>query len=116
MDEIITGAGPGAVFGAHVRGWNSDGGRTVTPLPNFSFFAWPDTTCRYGATISSSIDLTLDGRDELLVGPGPDPAMESSVKLYGYDGSSITELHVFRPYPAGWTHGANTAAGRFRDP
>ena len=26
FDEIVTGAGPGAVFGPHVRGWNVDGG------------------------------------------------------------------------------------------
>ena len=26
LHEIISGAGPGAVFGPHVRGWNVDGG------------------------------------------------------------------------------------------
>jgi len=115
MAEIITGAGPGLVFGSHVRGWNHDGGRTVTPLPNFSFFAWPDTTCRYGANVASGVDLTLDGRDDLLVGPGPDPAMDTSVKLYSYDGSSVSELHTFVAYPAGYTHGTTVAAGQFRE-
>jgi len=36
MDDVITGPGPGKVFGPHVRGWEADG----TPLPGLNFFAY----------------------------------------------------------------------------
>ena len=49
-DEIITGAGPGAVFGPHVRGWNVDGG-PATAMPGVSFFAYADS--RYGARLAA---------------------------------------------------------------
>ncbi len=114
MDEIITGAGPGAVFASHIRGWNYDNG-SVTPLPNFSYFAWPETACRYGAKVFSGVDLDGDGSDELVVGAGPDPDVESAVKLYRYNGSAVIESLSMQPFPAGWTHGSTVAAGRFQD-
>jgi len=114
MDEIITGAGPGAVFAAHVRGWNFDNG-SITPLPNFSFFAWPEAQSRFGARVFSGVDLDGNGSDELVVGAGPDPTVETAVKLYDYNGSSVTEVLSIQAFPAGWTHGATVAAGRFTD-
>ena len=38
MDEIVTGAGPGAVFGPHVRGFTYDG----KPIFGMSFLAYGD--------------------------------------------------------------------------
>jgi hypothetical protein len=38
-DELITGAGPGAVFGPHVRGFDYDGA-SVRPQPGVSFYAY----------------------------------------------------------------------------
>ncbi len=90
IDEIITGAGPGAVFGAHVRGWNCDGG-PATAISNLSFFAWSAADLRYGANVFSGADLNGNGRDEIVVGQGPDPNAGTWVKVYMFDGSQEIE-------------------------
>jgi len=111
IDEIVTGAGPGQVFGAHVRGWNYDG-TSVTPLPGFSFFAWPPSAARYGARVDARADLDDDGRAELVVGAGPDPTMGTLVRVYRYSGNQISEWFNLEAYP-GLTHGTSVAGGRF---
>ena len=72
MDEIITGPGPSGYFGAHIRGWNVDGG-TATEIPGINLFAWQPSETLFGATVASGTDLDNDGRDEIVVGNGPDP-------------------------------------------
>jgi hypothetical protein len=47
IDEIVTTPGPGAVFGAHVRGWNFDG-QALSAISTMSFFAF-DGSVRFGA-------------------------------------------------------------------
>ncbi len=111
IDEIITGAGPGAVFGPHVRGWNHDGS-SVTPLPGFSFFAWDTEPLRYGVNVCAGADLDGDGRNELVVGRGPDPEADTEVKVFTYDGASVNRWLALEAFP-GYFHGANVAAGRF---
>ncbi len=111
IDEIVTGPGPGAIFGAHVRGWDYDG-LALTPLPGFSFLAWSPDDIRYGAKIFSGTDLDSDGRDELLVGCGPDPGADTTVKVYGHDGEAIVEWFSLETYP-GMSQGVTVAAGRF---
>jgi len=46
-DEIVTGPGPGVVFGPHVRGWNYNGS-AVTPAPGASFLGY--SVNKYGST------------------------------------------------------------------
>lgn len=111
IDEIVTGPGPGMMFGAHVRGWNFDGSSTA-PLPGLSFFAWSPSEVRYGAKVYASADLNGDGRDELVVGCGPDPEAGTEVKVFEYDGSQVTEWFSLEAFP-GMTHGTNVAGGRF---
>jgi hypothetical protein len=112
IDEIITGAGPGRLFGAHVRGWNYDGA-ALTELAGIDFFAWEPGEARHGAKVFAGADLDGDGRTELVVGPGPDPAMGSMVKVYQYDGSETTLWISLQAFPEEWTHGVNVAAGSF---
>ena len=112
IDEIVTGPGPGVMFGAHVRGWNCDGA-AVTPLPGFSFFAWDPGAARYGARVSAGADLDDDGRCEIVVAPGPDPAVESPVRVYRYHDAGVTFLFSLQAFPPGWTHGASVTSGRF---
>jgi len=112
IDEIVTGAGPGVVFSSHVRGWNYDGA-ALTPISAISFFAWPSDDARYGVNVYAGTDLDDDGRDELVVGPGPDPNMSSLVKVYQYDGSQVSLWLSFQAYPDGWMKGASVAAGNF---
>jgi fibronectin-binding autotransporter adhesin len=113
IDEIVTGAGPGAVFGSHVRGWNVDGG-TATALANLNLFAWPSSEIRYGAEVFAGADLDGDGRDEIVVGQGPDPEAGTWVKVYQFDGSQAVEWFSLETFgDLGLTRGANAVAGHF---
>ena len=111
ISEIITGAGPGAVFGAHVRGWNYDGA-SLTAISGINFFAWPPEAIRYGAQIFAGADLDGDGHAELVVGQGPDPSAATPVRVYRYDGDQLTRWFDLDAF-SGLTHGTNVAAGRF---
>jgi hypothetical protein len=110
IDEIVTGAGPGAVFGPHVRGWNFDGA-TVASLPGFSFFAWLTGSQSFGVNVFAGTDLNDDGLDDVIAGRGPDPEADTQVKVFAYDGTTVTEWMALEAY-SGMTHGANVAAGR----
>lgn len=112
MDEIVTGPGPGGTFGSHVRGWNYDG-QSVTALDGFSFFAWHPDQVRYGVKVFAGTDLNGDGKDELVVGCGPDPSVATPVKVYVYHAARVTEWFTLDAFPDGWTHGTNVAAGLF---
>jgi hypothetical protein len=113
IDEIVTGAGPGDVFGPHVRGWNWDGSGSVTPFGEVSYFAYE--TLSYGVNVACG-DLDHDGIDEIITGPGPNPAFGSRVKAWDWDGSGAVEAMPgidFFAYP--WStmkyHGVVVAAG-----
>jgi len=67
-DEVVTGAGPGAVFGPHVRAWDYDGGSGVTQVPGVSYFAYG--TPKWGVNICCG-DIDGDGYDEIVTGAGP---------------------------------------------
>lgn len=112
LDEIITAPGPGAVFASHIRGWNYDGD-AVAPMPGLSFFAWPTGEARYGAEVFAGADLSGDGRNEIVVGGGPDPNLGSPVKVYEYDGQEATLWFSLDASPEGWTQGTKVAGGRF---
>lgn len=108
MDEIVTGAGPGAVFGPHVRGFDHDG-LPVVPIPGLSFFAY--STLKYGVEVASgSVD--ADAFAELLTGPGPGPVFGPQVRGFDVDGtavSSIADLQFFAFATRGY--GVHVAGG-----
>jgi hypothetical protein len=87
-DEIITGAGPGAVFGPHVRGWRQSGG-SVMPMPGVSFMAYG--TLRWGVNVATG-DLDGDGREEIVTGAGPGDVFGPHVRGWRYNGGAITPL------------------------
>ena len=111
IDEIVTGPGPGAVFGTHIRGWNYDG-QALTELPGLNFFAWAHALASYGAEVYAGADLNDDGRDEIVVGCGPDPDVGTPVKVYLYDGEQVIQWFSLEAFE-GLTHGTTVAAGRF---
>ncbi len=109
MDEIVTGPGPGSIFGAHVRGWNVDGG-TAQPLAGASWFAYPTS---FGAVVSAG-DLDGDGIDEVLTAPGPDPLALAHLKGWNLDGGPVSAISGidFLAYD-GWINcGGRAAVGR----
>ncbi|MFN7974255.1 MAG: putative Ig domain-containing protein [Acidobacteriota bacterium] len=85
FDEIITGAGPGAVFGPHVRGWNFDN-VILSPIARISFFAYG--TLRYGVNVTTG-DVEADGLDEMGTGPGPGPSFAAQVRGWNYDPATV---------------------------
>jgi hypothetical protein len=87
-DEIVTGAGPGAVFGPHVRGWDYDGGE-VTPMPAVSYFAF-ETPC-WGVNVGCG-DIDGDGIDEIITGAGPGPEFGAHVRVWNYDGTVVAQV------------------------
>jgi len=88
MDEIVTGAGPGAVFGPHVRAWNVDGG-TAAPIPGVSYFAYG--TLKWGVNVACA-DIDGDGIDEILTGAGPGTVFGPHVRGWNYDGTSLAPI------------------------
>jgi hypothetical protein len=112
MAEIVTGAGPGAVFGPHVRGWNCDGSST-TSIGAISFFAFDYN--EWGCNVGCG-DIDGDGIDEIIVGAGPAPAYDAWVETYNFDGGTISIIEAFTAFDRpnrDITHGVNVAVGQF---
>ncbi|MFN7971068.1 MAG: hypothetical protein U0166_01750 [Acidobacteriota bacterium] len=86
--EILTGPGPGAVFGPHVRGWNVDGG-SATAIAKISFFAYG--TLKFGVNVADG-DVDRDGFTEILTGPGPGQIFGPQVRGFNFDGSAVTPI------------------------
>jgi len=89
IEEILTGAGPGDIFGSHVRAFDYDGASSVVPVPGASFFAFE--TSRYGVRVSAG-DLDRDGTDEILAVPGPDPGIGCLVRAFRLEGGVVTPV------------------------
>jgi len=89
-DEIVTGAGPGMIFNAHVRGWNYDNGSSTTAISEISYFAY-DTDWVYGVNVGC-VDLDDDGYGEILTGPGPGSTQPALVRGWNYDGTTLQQL------------------------
>ncbi len=88
LDELVTGAGPGEVFGPHVRGWNVDGG-TAAAIPQVSYFAYG--TLKYGVNVACG-DVDGDGIDEIVTGAGPGEIFFAHVRGWNYDGVVVSSI------------------------
>ncbi|MFN7975732.1 MAG: hypothetical protein U0166_25895 [Acidobacteriota bacterium] len=87
-DEILTGAGPGEVFGPHVRAFDFDGS-AVSVIAKVSYFAYG--TLKYGAELHAS-DVELDGFQEILTAPGPGVIFGPQVRGWNFDGAALTSI------------------------
>jgi hypothetical protein len=96
-DEIITGPGPGTIFGPHIRAFDFEGG-SVTPVSGVNFFAYD--TRKFGANVAGG-DLDGDGYAEIVVGPGPGPTLGPWVRVFNYDNSSTSQILNFKAYDDG---------------
>jgi len=106
--EILTGAGPGEVFGPHVRGFDYDGA-AIAPIAGINFFAYK--TLKYGVNTASG-DLDHDGYTEILTGRGAGAIFGPHVRGFNYDGgplSGISRIN-FNAFSRG-SHGAVVAGG-----
>jgi hypothetical protein len=108
-EEILTGAGPGDVFGPHVRGWRWDGPGTVAPLPGLSFLAYG--THRFGVNVSCG-DIDGDGREEIVTGAGPGDVFGPHVRGWRWSGTSASPIPgvSFLAYGTN-KYGVNVACG-----
>jgi len=88
IDEIITGAGPGAIYGPHVRGWNYDGG-SLAAIPGVSYLAYG--TNKFGVNVTCG-DVDNDGIDEIVTGAGPSQVFGAHVRGWNYDGDALTDI------------------------
>jgi hypothetical protein len=106
IDEIVTGPGPGPVFGAHIRGWNCDGG-SVAPMPGVSFFAYPTN---FGCVVSTG-EIDDDGIEEILSMPGPEPGQGAHCRAWNADGTTVSQVTGFDffAYDQWFTHGGRLA-------
>jgi hypothetical protein len=89
FDEIITGAGPGNVFGPHVRAFDYDNKPPVTPVTGVNYFAYK--TRRWGVNVASG-DIDGDGFDEIVTGAGPGPVFGPHVRGWNVDDGNATEI------------------------
>ena len=112
MDEIETGAGAGAVFGPHVRGFDFDG-TSIGALPGLSFFAYQ--TLKYGTNLASG-PIDTDPRSAIVTGPGPGAVFGPQVRGFRYPGGGVTSLAKLNLFAfAGLRYGASVATGDFDD-
>lgn len=108
FDEIITGAGPGAVFGPHVRGWNFDN-VLVQPISKINFFGYG--TLKYGVNVSRG-DVDADGYQEILTAPGPGIMFPPQIRAFNVDGGAVTAISKINFVAfGGGTHGGKAVGG-----
>ncbi|MFN7973429.1 MAG: hypothetical protein U0166_13955 [Acidobacteriota bacterium] len=83
--EVLTGPGPGAVYGPQVRAFLPDG----TPIAKVSYFAYG--TLRYGVHAGGG-DLDGDPHAEIVTSPGPGPVFGPHIRGWNYDGATLTSI------------------------
>ena len=110
--EILTGPGPGDVFGPHVRGWNFDNA-ALTAIAKVNFFAYG--TLKFGVNVEDG-DVDGDAFGEILTGPGPGAIFGPTVRGFNYDGTTLTSMAKinFNAY-APLQYGVNVAGGDVDD-
>jgi hypothetical protein len=88
-EEILTGPGPGAVFGPHVRGWDLEGAR-IQPISIVSFIAYG--TRKFGVNVSCG-DVDADGFAEIITGAGEGKVFGPHVRGFNFDGVTVTSIN-----------------------
>ncbi len=85
--EIVTGPGPGPVFGSQLRGFQYDNA-AVTAMGQVNVIVFPASS--YGLAVAPG-DTDWDGYDELAAAAGPDPSAASRIAIYDFDGAALLE-------------------------
>jgi len=109
--EIVTGPGPSAYFGPHVRGWNWDGGPgRVQPMPGVSFSAYSQNYTHWGVNVSCG-RINSDVADDIVTGAGPGHNYGSWVRAFNFDGSTMYQVSGinFFAYQPNFFRGVNVS-------
>lgn len=78
-----------------------------------TFNLYPASTRTDGEWDTTRADMNHDGFDEIVVGGGPDPDLDTPVVVLDYSsGEGLFPLCGFQAFPYGYTHGATVSAGR----
>ncbi len=110
FSEILSGPGPGTVFGPHVRAFDVDNG-AVPPIAAINFFGY--RSLKFGVKVARG-DVDADGFAEILLGPGPGPGFAPEVRGFDYDGTRIAAIPQLDYYAfQTLQYGVNLAGGEF---
>ena len=105
LHEILTGPGPGALYGPHVRAFTAGG----SPLARVSFYAYG--TLRYGAKVGGA-RLDGDAYHEILTTPGPGEVFGPHVRGFDFDNAQVQAIPNVSFFAYGTLkYGANGADG-----
>ena len=105
-DELLTGAGPGKVFGPHVRCFKYDRmTKRVKSDGRVNFFGY--STLEWGVNVSAA-DINGNGRDEVLIGPGPGPVFGQHLRGFELVGNALRPTSV-NYMLLNRSHGSNVA-------
>jgi len=85
-EEILTGPGPGAFYGAHVRAFSCETG-SASLIPGAGFKAYADD--KYGVVVSGG-NTDDEGKDEILTGSGPGYGNFARIRGWRFDGGEVS--------------------------
>ncbi|MFN7975861.1 MAG: S8 family serine peptidase [Acidobacteriota bacterium] len=85
VTDLLTGPGPGAVFGPQVRAFAKDG----TAIGKVNFYAYG--TLKYGVGAAAG-DVEADGYEEILTAPGPGAVFGPHVRGFNFDNGAVTAI------------------------
>jgi hypothetical protein len=108
-DEMVTGPGPGQIFGAQVRGWNYDGVQ-LSQIQKINFNAF---TTNYGVNVSAG-DVDADWYAEIVAAQGAGPFNPTQFSGFNFDGATVTPMAGLGAInPANWNtmYGAKIGLG-----
>ena len=108
FSEILTGPGPGVVFGPQVRGFDFDG-QSLGAVGKINFVAL--ALSGFGAHLDSG-EVDADGYDEIIVAPGPGPSHPARFKGFDYDDRSVVSAPGFDVTPLPSMYGGQAGAAQ----
>ena len=104
-DAILTGPGPGDVFGPQLRAFQPDG----TPRSKINFYAYG--TLKFGVNPDGS-DSEGDGYAELFTGPGPGAVFGPHFRGWNFDGATLVAMSRINFFAYGTLrYGVNVEGG-----